>query len=327
VSGRDLHVTPSIGIAFSGTSSALDSDVLREADLAMYRAKEQGGARWEIYIDEMSSEAVARLDRELDLRRAVEDEEMALLFQPVIELSTGRVVGAEALVRWHHPERGVVSPAEFIPLAESTGLIVPLGRWVLREAMAQTRRWEDQGIDIGIAVNLSAVQFQHPGLVRAVTDALRSAEIQPSKLTLEITETVVMEDLDVAVAAMGDLGCLGVNFALDDFGQGYSSLGYLKAFPLKTVKIDRSFVQSLADSTEDQAIVRSVVSLSRELGMTVIAEGVETADQLDQVRRLGCDEVQGYFYAPPLRADDLARMVRTSNPVEVSVGAGQPLAG
>jgi diguanylate cyclase (GGDEF)-like protein len=309
VSARDLYVTPTIGIAFSNPVGA-ETDILRQADLAMYRAKEEGGARWEIYIDEMSSEAVARLDKELDLRRAVEDEEMSLLFQPVIELSTGRVVGAEALVRWHHPDRGVVSPAEFIPLAESTGLIVPLGRWVLREAMAQARRWEEQGIDIGIAVNLSAVQFRHPGLVRAVTDALRAAEIEPSKLTLEITETVVMEDLDVAVAAMGDLGCLGVNFALDDFGQGYSSLGYLKAFPLKTVKIDRSFVRSLVDSPEDQAIVRSVVSLSRELGMTVIAEGVETSEQVDAVRRLGCDEVQGYFYAPPVPADEIVRMTR-----------------
>ena len=327
VSGRDLHVTPSIGIAFSGPKSGADCDVLRQADLAMYRAKEGGGARWEIYIDEMSAEAVSLLDNELDLRRAVEDEELSLLFQPVVDLATGQVVGVEALVRWHHPERGVVSPAEFIPLAESTGLIVPLGRWVLREAMAQARRWEDQGIDIGIAVNISAVQFRHPGLVRAVTDALRASEIRPSKLTLEITETVVMQELDVAVAAMGDLGCLGVNFALDDFGQGYSSLGYLKAFPLKTVKIDRSFVRSLVDSPEDQAIVRSVVSLSRELGMTVVAEGVETVEQLEQVRRLGCDEVQGYYYAPPLRADEVARMVRTSRRVGATVGAVAPTAG
>jgi EAL domain-containing protein (putative c-di-GMP-specific phosphodiesterase class I) len=279
----------------------MGEDPLREADLAMYRAKDRGRGRWETFDPEMNRYARGRLDSETELAEAVERREFVLHYQPVVALSSGRVTGVEALVRWIHPRRGVVSPAEFIPLAEETGAIIPLGRWVLEEACRQAVAWDREGLSpLQLNVNLSAVQFQRDDLVETVATVLDVTGLAPSRLTLELTETIVMEDVEAGMVAMSRLRELGVRIALDDFGQGYSSLGYLKRFPLDNIKIDRSFVDGLVGSPEDQAIVRSVVMLAREMHMTVTAEGVETAEQLDAVRVLGCDEAQGYFFSAPL---------------------------
>jgi diguanylate cyclase (GGDEF)-like protein len=299
--GREVFAGASIGIAFSPSVSGEDADPLREADLAMYRAKDRGRGRWEIFDPEMNVYARGRLDSETELAHAVDRHEFVLHYQPVVSLADGRVTGVEALVRWVHPRRGVVSPGDFIPLAEETGTIVPLGRWVLEEACRQGVAWEREGLPpLELHVNLSAVQFQRDDLLQMVAGVLDATGLPARRLTLEITESVVMHDVEAAIAAMTRLRELGVRLSLDDFGQGYSSLGYLKQFPLDIVKIDRSFVDGLVGSAEDQAIVRSVVMLARELHMTVTAEGIETAAQLAAVRELGCNDAQGYYLSAPL---------------------------
>ena len=299
LAGREVAASASIGIAHA--PSPTGEDPLREADLAMYRAKDRGRGRWEIFDPEMNRYARGRLDSETELAQAIERNQFVLHYQPVVALVDGRVTGVEALVRWVHPRRGVVSPAEFIPLAEETGTIVALGRWVLEEACRQAVAWDKEGVTpLQLNVNLSAIEFQREDLVDTVAAVLEATGLAPSRLTLELTETIVMEDVDAGMAAMARLRELGVRLALDDFGQGYSSLGYLKRFPLDNIKIDRSFVDGLVASPEDQAIVRSVVMLAREMHMTVTAEGIETAEQLDAVRALGCDDAQGYYFSAPL---------------------------
>ncbi|MDQ1374099.1 MAG: hypothetical protein QOJ09_1437, partial [Actinomycetota bacterium] len=301
LAGREVMAGASIGIAISPSPSGDETDPLREADLAMYQAKDRGRGRWEIFDPAMNVYARGRLDSETELAQAVERNQFVLHYQPVVSLADGRVTGVEALVRWLHPRRGVVSPAEFIPLAEETGAIVPLGRWVLEESCRQGMAWDREGVPpLELHVNLSAVQFQRDDLLQMVAGVLASTGMPANRLTLEITESVVMHDVEAAVVTMSQLRDLGIRLSLDDFGQGYSSLGYLKQFPLDIVKIDRSFVDGLVASAEDQAIVRSVVMLAREMHMTVTAEGIETAEQLAAVRALGCDDAQGYFLSAPL---------------------------
>ncbi len=310
LAGRNFGVSASIGIALA-TAASVDRtgdtsgavrrwDPIRDADLAMYRAKEAGGGRWEVFVPSMDDVALHRLDQETDLRRAITAGEFHLEYQPVVDLVSGRLSGVEALARWEHPERGSVSPSEFIPVAERTGLIVPLGRWVLEEACRQARVWADEGLDLHVAVNLSALQFGDLDLVADLSSILRTSGIDPHRLVLEVTESVFIDNAERAVATMADIGRLGVAWALDDFGQGYSSLSYLKKLPLQLVKIDRSFVDGLSASAADRAIVRAVVSLAAELGMAVVAEGVETLDQLAHVRRLGCGSVQGFLFSRPV---------------------------
>jgi EAL domain-containing protein (putative c-di-GMP-specific phosphodiesterase class I) len=313
LSGREVGVTASIGIAVTDPAALADDaarrpDPIRDADLAMYRAKEAGGGRWELFVPAMDAEALERLDQQTDLRRAVAAGEFHLEYQPVVDLGTGRMTGVEALVRWNHPERGRVAPGDFIPIAERTGLIVPLGRWVLDEACRQARRWADQGIELHVAVNLSTLQFADAGLVDDLAEAICRHRVDPRRLVLEVTESVFIDNAEQAVATMRAIGDLGVALALDDFGQGYSSLSYLKKLPLQLVKIDRAFVDGLPRSAADQAIVRAVVSLASELGMAVLAEGVETLDQLDHVRRLGCGSVQGFLFSRPVAAAEIVRL-------------------
>jgi diguanylate cyclase (GGDEF)-like protein len=282
-----------------------DSDPLREADLAMYRAKERGKGRWVLFQDDMNASALLRLEMESELRRAVDNGELFLLYQPIVSLRTGEVTAVEALVRWRHPRLGVVAPGEFIPLAEETGLIVPLGEWVLGEACRQAAAWREQGRALGLApmavsVNLAAEQFQSRSLPGKVARALAAAGLPAESLVLEITESMVMADVDSALAVMAELRSIGVHLALDDFGQGYSSLSRLKHFPLQSLKVDKLFIDGLVDHAEDRAIVRSVVSLARDLGISVTAEGIETPAQLDRVRSLGCDAGQGYLLSVPI---------------------------
>ncbi len=307
LAGRDVVVTASIGIALSHVDDER-VDPIRDADLAMYRAKESGGGRWSRFVPSMDAEALERLDQESELRRAVREREFHLVYQPVVDLDTGRMTGVETLLRWNHPTRGPVSPAEFIPVAERTGLIIALGRWVLEEACRQTRAWQDAGVDLRVAVNLSTRQFDDVELVADLAAILQRHGVERGRLMLEVTESVFIDNPGQAVATMAAIGELGVSFALDDFGQGYSSLSYLKLLPLQVIKIDRSFVVGLAASAADQAIVRAVVGLASELGMSVLAEGVETLDQLAQIRRLGCASVQGFLFSKPVSPAAIAEL-------------------
>jgi diguanylate cyclase (GGDEF)-like protein len=316
VEGREVVITVSIGIAMSTARRMTPEDILRDADLAMYHAKGKGKARYEIFDKSMNAPAQERMDLELDLRNAVARGEFVLHYQPVVDLPTGRITEVEALVRWKHPQRGLLFPADFIGLSEETGLIVALGRWVLHEACRQTRQWQLASPDskLAISVNLSARQLQQPGLVEEIAAVLHETRLDAADLRLEITETVVMHDAPTTLAKLEALKTLGVQLAIDDFGTGYSSLGYLKRFPVDTLKIDRSFVKGIGDDVEDSAIVRAVITVAKSLNLSVTAEGIETAEQLEHLRTLGCDHGQGYFFAKPMASDRVpALLLATSS--------------
>ncbi len=273
------------------------------ADTAMYRAKHAGRNAYRFFTAEMQTESSRTLQLENALSRALERHELHLVYQPQIALGSGQIVGVEALLRWQHPTLGQVSPAEFIPVAEVSGLILPIGEWVLRTAVAQLRRWQDSGLGVPLmAVNLSAVQFRHANLPDLVDQVLRDAGLAPECLELELTEGVAMDDPVGAIAVMKRLTQRGVRVSIDDFGTGYSSLSYLKRFSAYKLKIDQSFVRDIAVDPDDKAIVVAIIAMARSLGFRSIAEGVETPGQLEFFREQGCDEVQGYLYSRPLPA-------------------------
>jgi len=299
---RHTVITSSIGVAIGGPGSRAE-DLLRDADVAMYRAKELGRARIEQFDEAMRVRTLERIDVEHDLRQALQAHELRLHFQPVVALATGRVTAVEALVRWQHPERGLVMPAGFVPVAEDSGLIFPIGQWVLNESCAQlaaARRQDPSLRNVAVAVNLSTRQFSDPGLVDIVTNALGQAGLPPTALCLEITESVLMGEAETAAQSLCDLKALGVGLVIDDFGTGYSSLAYLKRFPVDGLKIDRAFVAGLGENSEDEAIVAAIVSLGHVLGHSVVAEGVETPEQMRRLQGLGCDFAQGYLISKPL---------------------------
>jgi diguanylate cyclase (GGDEF)-like protein len=316
VEGREVVITVSIGIAISTARRMTPEDILRDADLAMYHAKGKGKARYEIFDKSMNAPAQERMDLELDLRNAVARGEFVLHYQPIVELPSGRITEVEALVRWKHPQRGLLFPGDFVGLSEETGLIVPLGRWVLHEACRQTRQWQlaSPATKLAISVNLSARQLQQPGLVEEIGAVLRETRLDAGSLRLEITETVVMHDAPTTLAKLEALKALGVQLAIDDFGTGYSSLGYLKRFPVDTLKIDRSFVKGIGGDAEDSAIVRAVITVAKSLNLSVTAEGIETAEQLEHLRSLGCDHGQGYFFAKPLTSDRVPALLLATSP-------------
>jgi diguanylate cyclase (GGDEF)-like protein len=299
---NSAFATASIGIALSSSGYDRPDDILRDADIAMYRAKENGKARYEVFDHDMHARAVSRLQLESDLRTAVEQKEFCVYYQPIVSLQTGRLAGFEALVRWNHPRRGLVSPADFIPVAEETGLIVPIGQWVLNEACAHVRQWQIDSPShrsLSLSVNLSARQVAQPDLLNCIKEALETSKLSPHCLKLEITESVVMENAEAAAQMFKQLRSLGVQLSIDDFGTGYSSLSYLHRFPLNYLKIDRSFVMRLT-TDNDNAIVRTISTLARNLGMEVIAEGIETEEQFRQLRLLGCEYGQGYLFSRPV---------------------------
>jgi len=295
---RDLTPTASIGIAVAAGEDA--ETLLRNADTAMYAAKRQGKSRYAVFEPAMHAIVVERLDLAADLSRAVEKNQLHLCYEPQISLTSDRICCLEALVRWRHPTRGELPPSEFIPLAEETGMILPIGHWVLREACRQVKVWQERWptpAPLTIAVNLSARQLQHPGIVDEVHAALAAAGLDPQSLVLEITETAIMEQLDAAITILTELRRLGVRLALDDFGAGYSSLSYLQRLPVDILKIDRSVVAGVARSTEDSALARGILTLGQRLGLETVAEGIETAEQLAVLRELGCQLGQGYYFA------------------------------
>ncbi len=302
---NSTFATSSIGIALSSSGYDKPEDILRDADTAMYRAKENGKARYEVFDHDMHARAVSRLQLESDLRQAVEKNEFVVFYQPIICLQTGRLSGFEALVRWKHPRRGLVSPADFIPIAEETGLIVPIGEWVLAEACTRVREWQKASPShrsLSLSVNLSARQIAQPDMLDRIKEALENSKLNPHYLKLEITESVVMENAEAAAMMFKQLRSLGVQLSIDDFGTGYSSLSYLHRFPLNYLKIDRSFVTRLT-TDHDDAIVRTISTLARNLGMEVIAEGIETEEQYRQLRILGCEYGQGYLFSHPVGAE------------------------
>ncbi len=314
--GRDVFVTASIGIALSSAKLASPEEILRDADLAMYHAKAKGKARHEVFDGSMGAPALDRMDLEMDLRSAISRHEFRLHYQPILRLDTGKIAEVEALIRWQHDKRGLLQPDDFIGLTEETGLIVPIGQWVLAEACKQARTWQTEypsSPPLVMSVNLSAKQFQHPQLVEEITQALRETGLAPSCLKLEITESTVMHDAPATLAKLRELKELGVRLAIDDFGTGYSSLGYLKRFPVDTLKIDRSFVKGLSRESGDSAIVRAVVTVAKSLNMDVTAEGVETEGQLTELKALGCDQGQGFLFARPVSAERVAPLLASEH--------------
>ena len=323
--GRQVVMHASIGAAVTSDSQTEPDDLLRQADLAMYNAKTSGKGRFAFYEPQMHAAAVTRMELKADLERAIADHDFELHYQPIVELRTGLVTGVEALLRWRHAERGLVMPAEFIPIAEETGLIVALGRWVVDAACQQLAAWGQAGEPAGplhermsMWVNISARQLQEPDFVETVADALRSSGIQPERLTLEITESALMADLDQSAATLHRLRGLGVRLAIDDFGTGYSSLSYLERLPVEVLKIDRSFTAAIGHGRDVPVLVRSIVKLGQTLHMEVLAEGIETAEQLTRLRAIDCRLGQGFYFSPALPAGQVIELLDRGWPTSLT---------
>jgi diguanylate cyclase (GGDEF)-like protein/PAS domain S-box-containing protein len=310
--GKDVLITASIGIAHRGVNSEEATEVLRNADVAMYTAKERGKGRHVTFEPDMHAAVMRRLELEGDMRRAVERGEFLVHYQPLVHLQSGRVMGVEALVRWLHPQHGLISPAEFIPIAEETGLIIPLGRWVLNEACREVRQWQlryPSESPLTVNVNLSARQLKEAGLVQDVAEALHASGLPAASLALEITESALMHDAEAAVKWLEELSALGVQLAIDDFGTGYSSLSYLRQFPVNTLKIDKSFVDGINHESERATLASAIIELGRSLGLKTVAEGIEEAEQLVELSALGCEVGQGYHFARPMDAEAFESML------------------
>jgi len=307
LNGNPVFASASIGVAVYPVDGKDSETLLRKADNAMYKAKDKGRNNFQFFTVEMDNEAQQRQELEHDLRQAIEKKHLSLVYQPIIDPVTGAMVNAEALIRWQHPEKGLISPRQFIPLAEEVGLILPIGEWVLREACSEAMRWNDvSGNPPGVSINLSSIQFQFqkqdiPGLVKTI---LAETQLPAEQLTLEITESLLVDD--DTLKQLQEIRDLGIGLSIDDFGTGYSSLSYLKKFPVSTLKIDRSFIMGLPDNSEDEALVSAILVMANSLNLTVVAEGVETQDQVDLLKSKGCQFVQGYYFSKPLFKDDFA---------------------
>lgn len=312
--GFEVFVTNSIGMAlYPEDGSDIDS-LLKAANTAMKVAFQLGGNRYQLYTPDISEKSYDRLILEMSLHHALERSEFVVYYQPQIDLRTGRMVGAEALIRWQHPERGLVSPLEFIPIAEETGFIVPLNEWVLQTACQQAHQWQKAGYSLTIAVNLSGIQFNQPGLSQRILQVLEATGLDPSCLDLELTESAVVKNPETAIATLRELKSLGIKLSLDDFGTGYSSFSYLQQFPFDLLKIDRSFVRNVTEDSKNAAILIAIIQMAHSLNLKVVAEGVETFEQQEFLRQHQCDMMQGYYFSRPVPADSLEKMlVKNSN--------------
>jgi diguanylate cyclase (GGDEF)-like protein len=311
---HQVIVGTSVGIAYSQAYNADTDALLKSADMALYRAKADGRGTYRFFEPEMNEQAQARHALERGLRTALTNNELELFFQPILNARTQALTKFEALIRWRHPQRGLVQPAEFIPLSEDIGLIVPFGQWVLQEACRAAAKWPDT---ISVAVNLSPVQFKEPNLVHVVGQALQASGLSPDRLELEITETVLLKNTTAIMHTLRRLRDLGVRISLDDFGTGYSSISYLRTFPFDTIKIDRSFVHDIGSGTSSLAIVNAIVTLGEALGMSVTAEGVETCEQLRTLRAERCTDVQGYLFSAPVPSADVPALIKRLSPADM----------
>jgi diguanylate cyclase (GGDEF)-like protein len=324
IEDHQIQVRASVGIALSQAGHEDPTELMQAADVAMYAAKARGKGRYEVYQPDLQAAIVRRLDRTADLQRAIEGREFVVHYQPIVSLDGGNTVGLEALVRWRHPENGLLLPEEFIALAEETGLIVPLDRWVLREACVQTREWQFCHSDarrLWVSVNMSARHFQDEGLVEDVATALRESDLDPQFLVLEITEGVFVQEAESVIQRMLELKALGVRFAIDDFGTGYSSLSYLRRFPIDILKLDKSFVDDVAVSVEDGALAETIVQLGKNLHLQTVAEGIEHAPQLEVLRALGCQLGQGFYFTKGLQASEMNDLLFRNSQVKSLVEA------
>ncbi len=310
--GHEVFVTASIGIAtYPSDGEAMDS-LLKNADTAMYHAKDQGKNNFQFYKQSMNATAVKRLTMENSLRKALEREEFLLYYQPQMDIRTGQVVGMEALIRWNHPDKVLIYPSEFIPLAEETGLILPIGEWVLKTACEQNSIWHRSGslpARIAVSINLSGQQFRQESMIKIVEKVLNDYELKPEYLELEITESIIMSNAETTITMLNKLKNMGIKLSIDDFGTGYSSFSYLKRFPLDIIKIDRSFIRDITKNHEDAVIVKAIIAMAHTLKLSVVAEGVETEQQLAILRELGCDVMQGYLLSPPVPAEEASKFL------------------
>jgi diguanylate cyclase (GGDEF)-like protein/PAS domain S-box-containing protein len=319
VAGHDLSVTASLGITLYPFDDRGADDLLRNADVAMYRAKESGKNNYQFYVAEMTTIVSERLTLENDLRSALERGEFSLNYQPIADCRSGVIVGMEALLRWKHPERGMISPALFIPLAEETGYIIPIGEWVLRTACEQCRRWQKTGFpSLYVAVNLSSRQFHQKDLTASIHGVLQETGLDPAHLGLEITEGLIMQQAEASVNTLRELKAMGIRISIDDFGTGYSSLSYLKRFPIDVLKIDQSFVRDIPKDEDDAAIAGTIITMAHSLGLRVVAEGVETVEQLKFMREHGCDALQGYYLSKPLPPEQFADFLKNGTRLDVA---------
>ncbi len=311
INSHELAVTVSIGIAIYPDDGTDVVDLMKSADAALHHAKQGGRNQYQFHTAGMNERVLEILVMDRELRRALDEQQFVLHYQPQIDIDTGRITGAEALIRWQHPERGLVSPTQFIPVAEERGLIGRIGEWVLKETCRQNKAWQAAGLPfIAVAVNLSALQLQRKTITMETADILRDCHLAPRYLELELTESAVMRDAEKTIATMHELKALGVQLSLDDFGTGYSSLSQLKRFPFDKLKIDQSFVRGLPDDPDDLALTTAIIAMGKALKLTVIAEGVETKEQWKVLQSLGCDEIQGYIVARPMPHEKFARFVK-----------------
>jgi diguanylate cyclase (GGDEF)-like protein len=310
IGGAEITVTSSMGISIFPDDGTDAATLLKHADTAMYHAKEQGRNNWQMYTRTLTAQAVSRLSLENDIRKAQERGEFRLVYQPQVLAQDGKIIGMEALIRWQHPEHGLVSPSEFVSVAEQSGLIVPMGEWVIRAACEQVQAWQESGIvPPRVAVNVSARQLRAPGFLGRVTSILAETGIRPELLELELTESILMDSEAQALNSLRELCALGVQLSIDDFGTGYSSLGYIKRFPISMLKIDQSFVSGLPHSTDNAGITTAIIAMARSLGLDVIAEGVETNEQRTFLRKAQCPKLQGYLFSPPVKPDQMAGLL------------------
>ncbi|MEY4642284.1 MAG: hypothetical protein RLZZ227_2278 [Pseudomonadota bacterium] len=314
--GQECRVTASIGISVFPGDGDDEHVLMKNADIAMYQAKEEGKNNFQFYAADLKAHTVEKLALESHLRHAVERNEFDVYYQAKVSIQTGEIRGAEALLRWHNPMLGHVSPAQFIPLSEELGLIIPIGQWVIRRACEQIRLWNRQGLPpVCISVNLSPRQFLDPELVSYIEGVLRDTGIDAARLELEITESMVMHNAERSLQKLHNIKALGIRIAIDDFGTGYSSLSQLKRFPVDTLKVDRSFIREIQTDDEDRAITQAIITMGKTLGLTVVAEGVETAEQQSFLCNHDCDEIQGYYFSKPIPCGEFEKLLRHHKPV------------
>ena len=310
--GHELHLTTCIGASIYPDHHTEVDGLIRNADMAMYRAKAEGQNSFQFYVPNMQEQSFQRLSMENNLRRALENNELLTYYQPQIDLCTGKIVGLEVLLRWKHVSLGTIPPNQFIPLAEETGLITAIGAWVLRQTCLQAIAWQDKGLPpIQVGVNLSIKQLQQKDFLSCLQQILEETNLDPHFLELEITEGIMMDNVEEKIALLNEFRQMGIQLSIDDFGTGYSSLSYLKNLPIDTLKIDRIFIEYVTHSAHDRTIVASIINLAHSLNLNVIAEGVETSEQVDILRSLGCDQIQGYFFYKALPAEEIETLLRS----------------